>query len=128
MQPKKILIIDDEEELVFLTTKILKNAGHEVSAHSHITGALQKIQQVKPHLILLDIRLPDGSGLDFFEELQSGAKTKSIPIVFFSATAKTENSRLVDLKPAGLISKPYEIATLLGMVDGILSDAKGSER
>ncbi|MDP8240899.1 MAG: response regulator [Candidatus Hatepunaea meridiana] len=82
--PKKILIVDDEEDMRFYLETLLRKAGYNTDVAINGAEALIKIEQDIPDLITLDILMPKKSGLNFFETLRSRADTKGLPIVIVS--------------------------------------------
>ena len=119
LHSKKLLLVDDEPELLKMLSSILSNEGFEfiitaVSMHEGITA----FQKEKPDLAVLDVMLPDGDGFSLMKEIR---KTTDMPIIFL--TAKDE----VDDKLAGLglgaddyISKPFLPKELLLRIYAVL--------
>lgn len=120
-QPQKIMIVDDEEDVVQLLAKRLKASGFQVDTYFEGEGAFEKIRDAGPHLLLLDIWLPGISGIDIFKRLRSEGETRDIPVVFFSADTFQEDFCLNQLKAEGFIKKPYSPAQLLETVHRIFS-------
>ncbi len=92
---KKILVVDDEEDLLLLLEKRLTAEGYEVIKAATGQEALQKAKIWKPNLILLDIMLPDIDGGEVKERLKEDPETKNTPIVFLTAlfTKDDENTK-----------------------------------
>ena len=82
---KRILVIDDDERLIEATKGILEAEGFEVHSHTGSLGATYVMKSVKPDLVLLDINMPALSGENLALVFSSNAKTKNIPIVFYSS-------------------------------------------
>lgn len=120
--PYKILIIDDEVDIVRLTGKVLRAAKYDVFTWHEGHNALTEIRRIQPHLVLLDMRLPGVSGLDLFKEIQADVLLARIPVLFFSATAQTDNIKIETLKSAGFISKPYDLQDLRDVIASVLSE------
>jgi len=118
---KKILVIDDESELVKAVEVRLKANGYEVlSACDGLTG-IDKAKEAKPDLILLDIIMPKMDGYEVAKGLLANPETKEIPIIIFSASQQRDlENRCRGLGIADFISKPFETRDLLNMVNGIL--------
>lgn len=116
---KKILIIDDEEDIAKLAAKRLTHAGYEVKCYPRGEGACEEASRVKPDLILLDIRLPDISGLEVFDFLTCHSVNKNIPIVFFSANAGLKEECLKKKQARGFIKKPYDPESLIELVNSL---------
>ncbi len=124
MYRPKILIIDDERDLVRLTSKRLKAAGYDVSSHFDGEGAVDTVRRIRPDLILLDIKLPHVSGLDIHNSLSADHDLKEIPIIFFSASAQKKELASHHLKVAAFVTKPYEPADLLAEINRILGGCR----
>jgi DNA-binding response OmpR family regulator len=81
---KKILIVDDERDIVKALMIRLKNSGYDVvSAFNGVEGVSMAYGE-KPDLIILDIRMPAGSGLSVAEQLKRSTHTRAIPIIFLT--------------------------------------------
>jgi two-component system cell cycle response regulator len=124
---KKILVIDDLPENVFLLQDRLENEGYEVITAYEGKSGLNKSISEQPDLILLDIMMPDITGLDVCKKLVSNAETEHIPIIL--VTAKIEAEDIKEGLEAGAfdyIKKPFNRIELLARVKSALklSDAR----
>lgn len=126
MAKKKVLIIDDEQDVAGLTAKLLENSGHEVDCHFDGQGAYEVIQETKPDVILLDIRLPNVSGIDIFNRIRGEDNLKSIPVIFFSVSATDREMCLVRLGAEGYVEKPFELETLLSEINRVTEGQSGT--
>jgi len=75
----KILIVDDEESILFMYSEKLKEAGHQILTACKGEEGLEIARKEKPDLIFLDIIMPKLNGLDVLKELKSDPETKNIP-------------------------------------------------
>lgn len=106
---KKILVIDDDADILDLVEHILLKAGFDVCTHNTGIGVQDKVTQCNPNAILLDIKLPGKSGTEIYKELR---KTYLAPIIFFSAHA--DRKKILDECNAdGFIPKPFDINHLV---------------
>jgi len=80
---KKILVVDDEDNIRLLYQEELRDAGYEVSLAENAEEALKKIEEDPPDLITLDVKLPGMSGFDFLKKLKTDQK--DIPVILCSA-------------------------------------------
>ncbi|MBI4410904.1 MAG: response regulator [Deltaproteobacteria bacterium] len=112
----KIAIIDDERDLVRLTEKRLRAGGFEVASYMEGNGAYEFICREKPDLVLLDIWLPDVSGLEIFKRLRASRELKKIPVLFFSAHVSKKDDCVDKLGADGFIKKPYNPHELISLV------------
>jgi len=81
---KKILIIEDEEIMIGLLQKKLTVAGYEISVAKNGEEGLEKMKEVKPDLILLDIIMPKMGGFEVMEEMQKDKELKKFPVIVIS--------------------------------------------
>jgi DNA-binding response OmpR family regulator len=124
---KKILVIDDLPENVFLLQDKLEHEGYEVITAYDGKSGINKAISEQPDLILLDIMMPDITGLDVCKKLVNNGETSHIPIIL--VTAKTEAEDIKEGLEAGAfdyIKKPFNRIELLARVKSALklSDAR----
>jgi len=118
---KTILVVDDELPIRELISYNLEKAGYIVSTSENGVQALQFARQKLPDLIILDLMLPDMSGLDICRILKHDEKTTTIPIIM--ATAKSEDTDIVtglELGADDYITKPFSTKVLIARVQSIL--------
>jgi len=89
-KPKRILVIDDDPNIVRLLDKWLNNAGCEVLGAYNGKAGLELARKDQPDLILLDLMLPDIGGLKVAQRLRAKAKTENIPVIFMTVTMGVE--------------------------------------
>lgn len=118
---KKILIVDDELSIVRLLSLRLKANNYDiVSAHDGYE-CVEKAKSELPDLILLDIKMPGGGGINAFKNLKELDETKSIPVIFITAYPTAEVKKLVmDLGAQGFIAKPFDTELLTNNISRIL--------
>lgn len=120
---KRILVADDEKNILLVIRVCLEKAGYEVITASDGLTALEKIQNEKPDLILLDILMPKMNGFLVFEALKDDPGTSSIPVVFI--TAKSEEKDIqkgCQLGAADYLIKPIKQEVLLNTIRKILKE------
>ncbi len=88
-----ILIVEDNEKVAAMYQRQLEFEGHTVAIAKDGVNGTSMAKKIRPDLILLDIILPQKSGLDMLVDLKGDAKTKSIPVVAISAFGSEENER-----------------------------------
>ena len=117
MAKKKILIVDDEAELVDLVKIRLEAAGYDVVKAYDGQEGLEKAKSEKPDLILLDIMMPKMDGYKVCGLLKMDARFKKIPIILFSAKAQKEDELIAKEVGADFyITKPFEAAVFLSKI------------
>ncbi len=114
----EILIIEDEPDQIIIFRMRLKANGYEtVSASDGETG-LQKILDVKPDLILLDINIPKISGLDICKKTKNNPNTKHIPIIILSAgDIQVITKQSLEAGADACLSKLYDSNELLTLIE-----------
>lgn len=120
---KRILIVDDEHDIRrVVQISLEKFAGwHTIAAESGQDGLL-KARTESLDAILLDVSMPDMDGFQFFDHLQSDAKTQSIPVVLLTAKVlPSDRQRFATMGVAGVITKPFNPMTIWSQVAEILN-------
>ena len=119
LKNKRILLIDDEQELLDMVVSILKSDGyHNISTAKSVTEALSLAEDIKPELAILDVMLPDGNGFDLMRRLKEKG---DYPILFLTARGEEEDKfRGFDLGADDYIVKPFLPKELLFRVAAIL--------
>ena len=122
-QKKKILIVDDERDIVKVLVIRLQSSGYEViSAFDGAQGVFMAHKE-KPDLIILDIRMPAGDGFSVAERLKRSGHTWTIPIIFLTGSPEMEaEGRAMDLGARFFIKKPYDPEELLDAVKRALEE------
>lgn len=110
---KKILVIDDEPDILKLAIIRLEACGYEVLLAENGEKALEVLKGTTPDLILLDLLLPKMQGDALCKKLKSDPKTKKIPIVLFTASAVRVPSKVGEIGADDYIVKPFEPGELL---------------
>ena len=125
---KKILIVDDERDLVELIGLNLQRNGYEVvSAHDGATG-LELARRQRPDLIVLDVMMPGLSGRDVTMALKGDPETATMPILML--TAKTEETDIIvglSMGADDYVTKPFSMKVLLARVAAILRRKSSAE-
>lgn len=122
---KKILLTDDEANIVRVVTARLRAYGYEVIAAADGEEALQLARREKPDLLLLDILLPRLDGFKVCQQLKADPEWKRVPIILFSA--KTQDiDRQIGLESGAdaYISKPFQPELLIQTIQDLLKDKK----
>jgi len=120
MDKKKILVIDDEADLTRLIKLNLEGTGkYTVRTENNGLHGLVAAKEFNPHLIFLDIMMPDADGGDICYQLENDAKTKDIPIVFLTGAAKqTEiEEGLGSIGRHPFIAKPVSLRALIDCIE-----------
>lgn len=121
---RTVMIVDDEPNLVELVAINLQRAGYRVVRASNGLDALRQIRTSRPDLILLDLMMPELSGIEVARRLRADPATSSVPILML--TARGSESDQVSGFAAGAddyITKPFSIRVLLARVEAALRRA-----
>jgi len=120
MKPK-ILVIDDEEKLLRIINQMLSNAGFEVITATTGLEGIDKLEQYRPDLIILDLVLPDIDGLEVCKITRQSKTTRDIPIIMLTARG-TLLDRISGLRSGAddYIVKPFNAQELIERVNVIL--------
>ena len=111
--PKKILIVDDNQDSRELVVKVLKNKGYEIVEATDGEEAIEKAVGERPDLILLDISIPKLDGYEVTRRLKSQEEFRGTPIVALTAHAmKGDRAKALEAGCEGYISKPINIREL----------------
>jgi len=113
----KILIVDDEPDVVDFIERTLRTEGFDVVSAFDGIGAIDLADTEKPDLVLLDIMMPMMSGYEVCEQIKSNPRTKDIPVICVSS-AHTPDARAQSLKvgAATLVVKPFFPAELVAQI------------
>jgi DNA-binding response OmpR family regulator len=123
---KKILCVDDEEDILNFLELVLSEKGYDVVTASGGQEALTKAQMERPDLVLLDIMMPQMDGWEVLKLLRVDEETAEIPVAMLSARTEARD-RVQGLQEGAVdyICKPFSLAELLGKIDAIFGQAAG---
>ncbi|HEY9777521.1 MAG TPA: response regulator [Planktothrix sp.] len=121
---QKVLIVDDDASIRKIAEISLSSIGKlEVITASSGAEALEKVQQFKPDLILLDVHMPDMGGVEVLEALKASPNTVHIPVVLMTASYNEEQTRLYGEKGAGMvIMKPFQAMELPNQLKSFMAE------
>lgn len=122
MARKRVLFIDDEEDIRTLASFCLKSeAGWQMLSASNGKEGIAMAQNEQPDVILLDVMMPDLDGLQTIAQLQVNPDTQQIPVIFVTAKAQASDRRCFYAAGAkGVINKPFDAITLASQIAGFL--------
>ncbi len=115
---KKILVIDDEPDMIAVLKHRLSESGYEVLTAVNGKDGLEKLQKDPIDLIILDVLMPVMDGFQFFKIIKSDAAKSHIPIIVVTARGSMRGS-FEALDADEFVSKPYEMNDLLAKIDGL---------
>lgn len=119
----KVLIVDDDAESRELLSEVLTTNGYAAQAVENVSAARALLSvDVDYRIVIADLRMPDGTGLELLKELRAG-KTKHEVILMSSFISSTERRQALDLGVDGLIDKPFQLSELLDLVAGLAKES-----
>lgn len=123
MHKKKILIVDDEPDILKLTSLRLRKLGYDVLTAVNGQEGLESIRVEKPDLVLLDLILPIMSGADVCRKIKNDEKLEHIPIILFTASCDTITAEKAKILGAeDYMVKPFNPKELMNKVERILTE------
>lgn len=131
MEPrKKILIVDDEQDIRAYLSTLFGDQGYETQAAADGEEALKQLEAGPPDLITLDISMPEKSGIRFYRETKSDERWKGIPVIIVTGVSedfrKFISSRHQVPPPEGYLSKPVNREEILELAQKLIGRARPS--
>ncbi len=118
---KKVIIFDDDQDILEVTVAILHNRNFEVKGVDHLDGFLDKVLKYSPDVILMDLRIPEIGGEEATRLLKNTSSTTDIPIIIFTAHSNGEKN-IKDITGANdVVYKPFNINTLVRKIERIIT-------
>ncbi|WP_016855573.1 response regulator transcription factor [Halomonas smyrnensis] len=121
---RKVLIVDDEPNIVLSLEFLMQQAGFEVVTAEDGETALARVSETRPDLMLLDISLPGIGGFDVLERLRADPDVARLPIIMLTAHGReVEREKGLALGADDYITKPFSTRELVERVKRLLGDA-----
>jgi len=121
---KKILIIDDEEDVRTYLTSLLSNNGYETAVATDGEEGFTKLTDFNPNLIILDIIMPNQTGVGFYRKLKKSDLYKDIPVIILSGVTRYREFFARDHhslpRPQDFVEKPFATDDLLNKVGNFI--------
>ena len=122
MTSARILVVDDNAINLELVEFVLGADGFAVESASSAAQALARVFAFQPHLVLMDIQMPETDGLALTRQLKADARTRDLVIIAFTAYAmKGDEARMLAAGCDGYLSKPLDVATLAARVRAFIA-------
>ena len=120
-----VLVVDDDPDILDAICEILAGEGYRVARARHGLEALQRVEEERPALILLDLMMPVMDGLAFAHAVRQTPRGGDLPIVVISADGHAQKAFSVGAR--GFLAKPFDIDSLLAHVaDGTGAGARSA--
>ena len=121
--PKKILIVDDEVNIVISMEFLIKQAGYDLQIARDGTEALEKVASFEPDLILLDVMMPKINGFEVCRRVRANSNWRGIKIIMLTAKGReVEVTKGLALGADAYIIKPFSTKELMSEVKRILGE------
>lgn len=125
MHRKKILIVDDELSILVPLQFLMEKEGYETKLAQSGKEAFEKIDQIRPDLILLDIMLPDLDGYEIYQMIRQRAEWESIRIIFLTAKNRdADMSKGLAMGADAYITKPFSNIQLMKKIRELIGPGK----
>jgi DNA-binding response OmpR family regulator len=119
---KRVLIVDDEPNIVTALEFLLEKRGYEVKVATNGEVALAEVEAFKPDLVLLDVMMPKVSGYEVCQRMRANPQWQGIKIVMLSAKGReVEVSKGMSLGADLYVTKPFSSAELVATIDRLVS-------
>ncbi len=117
MSRPRVLLVDDDREILEMTSLLLGGAGYAVTTAGSGEEALYRVREEIPDLVLLDINMPGMDGWEVLRVLQEDEATAAVPVVMFSVNFEVrERLRALQQGARDYVTKPFDTAALLRRV------------
>jgi two-component system, OmpR family, response regulator VicR len=119
---RRVVYIEDEQEMIDLVRLILSRKGFEVSGANGGREGLDLVRNALPDLVLLDLMMPDMDGWDVYQQMKAGETTRNIPVIVVTAKAQSIDKvlGLHIAKVDDYVSKPFSPQELVDSVEKVL--------
>jgi two-component system response regulator MtrA len=122
----RVLVADDDEDILALITAVLRRSGHEVIAVQDGAQALATVQTQSPDLAVLDISMPELDGLEVLRRVRADAETRDLPVILLTAKAQEADvEHGYATGASAYIKKPFSPRELADLVDALLPQSGG---
>lgn len=117
MMGRRVLLIEDEPNIIEAISYLLSRDGWTVHTHSNGETAMDKVMQSVPELIILDVMLPGRSGYDILRDLRATPETADVPVMMLTARGQARDRELAaSLGATQFMTKPFSNAEVLDSV------------
>ncbi|MBF8296425.1 MAG: two component transcriptional regulator, LuxR family [Bacteroidetes bacterium] len=122
VKAQKLLLVEDEEELVRIVQTYFRDEGYEVRIAFNGNEGLKVVRDFKPDVIVSDVKMGQMDGFEFFEALQKLPEFSKIPVLFLTIMDdRSSTERATQLGAAGYMTKPFDVEELHEKVKEILA-------
>ncbi|WP_341861863.1 response regulator [Gymnodinialimonas sp. 57CJ19] len=124
----RILIVEDESNILEAISFILGRAGWDVRGHGKGGDALEEIARLSPDMLVLDVMLPGRSGFEILADLRARPETRDLPVLMLTAKGQAKDrDQAMALGANGFLTKPFANTELLDVITGMRKSVVHSE-
>ena len=114
---KRVLLIEDEPNIIQAISFILSRDGWTVDTHADGSTAIAEVARRDPDIVILDVMLPNRSGFDILQDLRAAPETRNLPVLMLTARGQTRDRELAERFGASrFMTKPFSNDDVLGTV------------
>lgn len=125
MTRKRVLIVEDEADTRIAIREILERAGYEAAEAADGPEGLAKAENLCPHVILLDVRMPGLDGYEVCQGLKENPKTRTTPVIFLTAVQDDTLNRLAYAAGGvACITKPFRAEALIAVIEAAVASGE----
>lgn len=114
---KEIFILEDDKDIGFILNYVLFDEGYRVKVYESVRAFKDALDNGSPDLLLMDVRLPDGNGMELCAELKGNA-LYNVPVLMMSADWHMNHKEMCGADE--FIAKPFDIEVVVNKIDGYL--------
>ncbi|MCR8550280.1 response regulator [Salipiger sp. P9] len=119
---KRVMLIEDEPNIIEAISFILSREGLAVETHSDGTTANEKLRACRPDLLILDVMLPGKSGYDILRELREDTATAELPVLMLTARGQSRDREMAERAGvSAFMTKPFSNAEMLETVRALVA-------
>ena len=120
---KRVLIVDDDADIIGLLRTVLLDEGYEVMEASYSLPAMFQVVRKRPDLILMDINMPGMNGFELMEQFKTYEETRNVPIVAITGMDTNEAREIAKgVGCVGFIPKPFDLKRFPGQIAKFIAD------
>jgi two-component system cell cycle response regulator DivK len=120
IKPKRIIIFDDDEDILSICSFILEEQGWQVNTFNNCNDIISKVSAIEPDVILMDNWIPDLGGIAATKVLKADARFKNVPVIYFSANNDIQT--LASTAGAdSYLAKPFDIGDLEMVINKVMA-------
>jgi DNA-binding response OmpR family regulator len=119
-KPKRVIIFDDDEDILSICTYILEEQGWQVNTFTDCNDIIDKVSAIEPDVILMDNWIPDMGGMMATQVLKGNNKLKNTPVIYFSANNDI-HTLAQNAGADGYLAKPFDIDELSRIINKVVA-------